>query len=305
MYKKYLIQLIKLTRAHIGIAVLPSFWLGSIFAIILGYEFDLILFIWGFFIIFLLYASASYINDFYDFSADKYNQQFGFSGGSGVLQKFPELKNITQYLALGMIILSLFLTTILVFTENLPFWSVGYIGVGAFFGWFYSAPPIRFSYRGMSEIPHFIAGIMNAGWGYILVTGTIDLNLLIFAIPLSLHLLNVILIFEIPDREADIHGKKKNIIVTYGRKNSYLLISSIFWIATIYYFILAITGWNSQYINFWVVAIPSLIPTVLAMYMYFEKPLEKDNATKFAIKTALSLFSFSILFLVYFIFLTL
>jgi 1,4-dihydroxy-2-naphthoate octaprenyltransferase len=300
----YLVQLIKLTRAHIGIAVLPSFFLGSIFAIILGYDFKFMIFLWGFLIIFLIYASASYINDFYDFSADKYNQQFGFSGGSGVLQKFPELKNIIQYLALIMVLLSLFLTTILTFTTYIPFWSVGFIGIGAFFSWFYSAPPIRFSYRGMSEIPHFIAGIMNTAWGYILVTGNIDLNLLIFAVPLSLHLLNVILIFEIPDREADIHGKKKNIIVTYGRKNSYLLITSIFLIATSYYFVLAITDWYSQYINFWLISYVSIIPAILAIFMYLKKPLEKDIATKFAIKTAISLFIFSIMFLIYFIYLT-
>lgn len=300
---QYLVQLIKLTRAHIGIAVLPSFWLGSIFAVILGYEFNLIIFLWGFLIILLIYASASYINDYYDFSADKYNQQFGFSGGSGVLQKFPELKNITEYLALGMIVLSLILTTILAFTTYIPFWSVEFIAIGAFFSWFYSAPPIRLSYRGMSEIPHFIAGIMNAGWGYILVTGTIDINLLIFAIPLSLHLLNVILIFEIPDREADIHGEKKNIIVTYGRKNGYFLITSIFWIATAYYIILALTGWYSQYINFWLLSIASMLPAIIAMYMLVKSPLEKNIATKYAIRTALSLFSFSILFLVYFIYL--
>ena len=252
-----------------------------------------------------MYASASYINDYYDYESDKHNIQFGFSGGSGVLQKYPELKEFTRIIAFIFILISIILTIILAVFTFIPLWSIVFVGIGAFFAWFYSAPPIRLSYKGVGELPHFIAGLMNTAWGYLLIAGTIDFILVIFAIPLSLHLLNVILIFEIPDREADIHGEKKNIIVTYGRKNSYLLISSIFWIATIYYFILAITGWNSQYINFWLVAIASMIPTVLAMYMYFEKPLEKDNATKFAIKTALSLFSFSILFLVYFIFLTL
>jgi 1,4-dihydroxy-2-naphthoate octaprenyltransferase len=155
----------------------------------------------------------------------------------------------------------------------------------------------------MSEIPHFIAGIMNTCWGYILVTGVIDLNILIFAIPLSLHLLNVILIFEIPDKEADIHGKKKNFIVTYGRKNAYLLIILIFWIATAYYVVLSLTGWYSEYINYWLLSFLSIIPAILATNMYLKRPLEKDIATKFAIKTALSLFSFSIIFLVYFIYL--
>jgi 1,4-dihydroxy-2-naphthoate octaprenyltransferase len=69
----------------------------------------------------------------------------------------------------------------------------------------------------MNEIPYFIAGLINAGCGYIFITGNIDLSLIIFAIPLSLRLLNVILLFEIPDGEVDIHGEKRNFIVTYRR----------------------------------------------------------------------------------------
>ena len=303
MLLTYIKQMMKLTRAHIGIAVLPSFWLGSLFALVIGYEFNLFIFLWGFFIIFLIYASASYINDYYDFEADRYNRQFGFSGGSGVLQKYPQLKLVTKWLAAGFIILSLILTGFLALTTFVPLWSIGFIGIGAFFSWFYSAPPIRFSYRGMSEFPHFIAGLMNAGWGYLLLTGTIDITLLIFAIPLSLHLLNVILIFEIPDKEADIHGGKKNFIVNRGRKRSFLFISIIFWISTIYFLILALTGWYADYINFWIITVISIFPSLVSTFTYFKKPLEQKLATIYAIRTALSLFTVSIIILAYFTYL--
>jgi 1,4-dihydroxy-2-naphthoate octaprenyltransferase len=301
MLLNYVKQMIKLTRAHIGIAVLPSFWLGSLFALVIGYEFNLLIFLWGFLIIFLIYASAAYINDYYDFDADKHNRQFGFSGGSGVLQKYPQLRKVTKYLAAGFIFISLILTAILALTTFIPVWSIGFIALGAFFSWFYSAPPIKFSYRGMSEFPHFIAGIMNTGWGYMLLTGNFDLTLLIFSIPLSLHLLNVILIFEIPDKEADIHGGKKNFIVNRGRQNSYFLISIIFWISTIYFVILALTKWYAEYINFWIIAAVSVFPTIVSTYTYLKKPLEQNIATKYAIRNALSLFTISIFFLGYFI----
>lgn len=303
MLLTYVKQMIKLTRAHIGIAVLPSFWLGSLFALVLGYDFNLLIFLWGFLIIFLIYASASYINDYYDYEADKHNRQFGFSGGSGVLQKYPNLKQITKWLALSFIFISLFLTTILAWMTFIPMWSVGFIGLGAFFSWFYSAPPIRFSYRGMSEFPHFIAGLMNTGWGYMLLTGTIDIPLIIFAIPLSMHLLNVILIFEIPDKEADIHGGKQNFIVKRGRKQSYFFISIIFWCSTVYFISLALSGWNAININFWFIGLISLLPSLFATYTYFRKPTEQKQATKFAIRTALSLFIFSGILLGYFLFL--
>ena len=48
MILNYIKQFIKLTRAHIGIAVLPSFWLGSLFAMVLGYEFNVFIFLIGF-----------------------------------------------------------------------------------------------------------------------------------------------------------------------------------------------------------------------------------------------------------------
>ena len=192
MYLTYILQLIKLTRAHIGIAVLPSFFLGTLFALILGYEFNPIIFLWGFIIIFLLYAAASYANDYYDFEADKHNQQFGFSGGSGVLQKYPQLKSLAKWGAITMLISSLVLTTILASITYIPFWSVGFIGIGVFFTWFYSAPPIKLVYRGFGEVPHFIAGMMNAAWGYILITGSLDPSILIFSIPLALYLFNII-----------------------------------------------------------------------------------------------------------------
>jgi 1,4-dihydroxy-2-naphthoate octaprenyltransferase len=292
---------VKLTRGHIGIAVLPSFWLGTLFALVLGYEFNAFTFIIGFFIIFFIYASAAYINDYYDFTADQYNRQFGFSGGSGVLQKYPELKEITKYLAFGFIFISFSLSIFLAWTTFIPWWSIGYIAIGGFFSWFYSAPPIRLSYRGIGEIPHFIAGLMNAGWGYLLVTGTIDINLIVFAIPLALHLLNVILIFEIPDREADVHGGKSNFIVNHGRKKSFLLISMIFWITTCYYIILANYIWYASIINFWFIAFLSCVPSIISTYTYFKNEFKHIQATKLAIQNALSLFTFSIFILVYFL----
>lgn len=301
IFLKYLIQMIKLTRAHIGIAVLPSFWLGSLFALVIGANFDFVVFLLGFLIIFLIYASAAYINDYYDFEADKYNRQFGFSGGSGVLLNYPELRKFAKVSALGLIFLSIGLTIVLSWTTYVPFWAVGYICVGAFFSWFYSAPPIKLSYRGFSELPHFLAGLMNAGWGYVLLTGTIDFNLVIFSIPLALHLLNVILIFEIPDREADIHGGKQNMIVKFGRQTSFLLICILFWIASFYVFILAGFGWLSQYINFWIIGILSLIPAMFSTYTLFIKPIKQTIATKYAISNAIALFATSIVILSYFL----
>ena len=299
----YIKQLIKLTRAHIGVAILPSFLLGYLFALAIGYEFNLFVFLIGFVIIFFLYASASYINDYYDYESDKHNIQFGFSGGSGVLQEYPELKESVRILAFVFILISIILTIILAVFSSIPLWSIAFVSIGAFFAWFYSAPPIRLSYKGCGELPHFIAGLMNTAWGYLLIAGTIDFILIIFAIPISLHLLNVILIFEIPDKEADINGGKRNFIVNHGRKHSFLLICIIFWITTLYFFVLSYLNWYSNFINFYFISVFSLIPSIISTIVYLKKPFEYSISTKSAIQTAISLFIFSIVIVFYFIYL--
>jgi 1,4-dihydroxy-2-naphthoate octaprenyltransferase len=297
--------MVKLTRAHLGIAVLPSFFLGSLFALIMGCQISVVIFIVGFIIIFLLYAAASYANDYYDFDADKYNRQFGFSGGSGVLQAYPELRNIAKWCAIGMLCATLILTALLAWTTYIPFWTIAYIVVGALITWFYSAPPLRLVYRGLGELPHFVAGVMNAGWGYILITGRLHFSILIFSIPLALYLLNIILIFEIPDREADIHGHKTNVIVRYGRHTGFLLIAIIFWLTTCYFFMLASIGWLHDRVNFYLIATVSVIPGLYAVFVFLKKPLDKDRATHYAIRMAFTIFGFSMFLLIYFLFLLL
>jgi 1,4-dihydroxy-2-naphthoate octaprenyltransferase len=220
----YLWQIIRLARMPIVLAVIPIFLIGVLFAIRSGASFSPINFLWGFGILFIIEIAAAFANDYYDYEADKHNRQFGFSGGSGVLLEYPELLPFAKWAAVTMFILSLLLTGLFIIAASLPLWAIAYIGVAVFFCWFYTAPPLRLVYRGLGEIPHLLAGIMFPGWGYLILTGTITPDLIIFAVPFGFLGLTVILNFEIPDMEADIHGGKRNLIVIKGRYFSFLLI---------------------------------------------------------------------------------
>jgi hypothetical protein len=68
---------------------------------------------------------------------------------------------------------------------------------------------------------------------------------------------------------------------------------------------LALLGWYAGYINFWLLTIISIIPSITSTYYYSKKNLEKQQATKNAIRIALSLFAFSIVALFYFFILNL
>jgi len=279
----------------IVLAVIPIFLIGVLFALRSGTSFSLVNFIWGFSILFIIEIAASFANDYYDYEADKNNRQFGFSGGSGVLLEYPELLPFAKWASVMMFILALILTGLFIVVASLPLWVIAYIGVAVFFCWFYTAPPLRLVYRGLGEIPHLLAGIMFPGWGYLILTRTITSDVLIFAVPFGFLGLTVILNFEIPDMEADIHGGKRNLVVMKGRYFSFITIFLLYLVTFLYFFILAVFGWFNDIINPWVITVLAFLPVSLSFIPLIKKSLQQDVATKYAIRNAIAGFLSSFL----------
>jgi 1,4-dihydroxy-2-naphthoate octaprenyltransferase len=296
-------QMVMLARLPIAIGVLPTFFLGSLFALITGNEFLWVNFLWGFLILFLIEIAAAYANDYFDYEGDKHNQQFGFSGGSGVLQKHPQLLPVAKWSAVFLFFISFVLTLLMVWHFSFPLWIVGYILTAILFCWFYTAPPIKLAYRGLGELPHMLAGIMFPGWGYIILTGTLDWSLLIFALPFGFSGLTVILNFEIPDREADLNAKKSNLIVIMGRRFTFKVIFGLYLLVSLYFFGLGLTGFLGEKINFYIIAVISLIPTFFSLLGAVKATREKESATRYTIRTAVSHFISVFLIMGYFLYL--
>lgn len=301
MQLHYLKQIFKLTRMSIVLAVLPIFFLGTLFALITGVEFSLTNFLWGFTILFLIEIGASFANDYFDYEADKYNKQFGFSGGSGVLLEYPELIPFAKWASITLMLTALILTIIFVWISSLPIWVIGYICIAIFFCWFYTAPPLKLVYRGFGELPHLLAGVMFPGWGYLILKGTIDVQLLLFALPFGLLGLTVILNFEIPDLEADVSGGKKNFVVLKGRSYSFFIIMLLYVLAAFYFFVLNIVGWNSDKFNFLIITFFLLIPIFTSLIAVIKKPQICEKATKYAILNAIAVFSATLFIAIYLI----
>jgi len=279
----------------IVLAVIPIFLIGTLFALRTGASFSLVNFFWGFSILFLIEIAASFANDYYDYEADKHNRQFGFSGGSGVLLEYPELLPVAKWASVMMFIFAILLTGLFIVFASLPLWVIAYIGVAVFFCWFYTAPPLRLVYRGLGEIPHLLAGIMFPGWGYLILTGTITSDLIIFAIPFGFLGLTVILNFEIPDMEADIHGGKRNLIVMKGRYFSFMTIFLLYLVTFLYFFILAVFGWFTDIINPWMITALAFFPLSISFISIIKKTVQQDVATKYAIRNAIAGFVSSFL----------
>jgi 1,4-dihydroxy-2-naphthoate polyprenyltransferase len=297
----YLWQMVKLARLPIVLAVIPTFLVGVLFAILQGTGFILSNFLWGFSILFIIEIAASFANDYFDYKADTYNKQLGFSGGSGVLPRYPELRLFAKWASIVLMILAIILTVLLTWYAAFPLWTIGYILIAVFFCWFYTAPPLKLVYRGLGELPHFLAAIMFPGWGYLLMTRTISLNLIIFAIPFGILGLTVILNFEIPDKEADIHGEKKNFIVRFGRAQSFLIINCLYFLAACLFVVYAFTDVLPLSINLWIPTLFFFIPFFISLPAALNSNPTKETATPYAIRNAIAGFTTVLLTALYFI----
>jgi 1,4-dihydroxy-2-naphthoate octaprenyltransferase len=279
------------------------FLLGSLFAVLLDAQFVLSKFIWGFLILFTANLATHYSNDYFDFEVDKYGTVTPFSGGSGILVKNPELKELSKKFAYLFICLSIIIGAAFTVYYSFPITFFLFVLLGNALVWFYSAPPIKLAYNKLGEIGNLINGFIMPGAGYFVMMGTIDLPFIIFSIPILFLQFMFSIGVEIPDLEGDKMGGKITWIVSKGREFGFKLIGISVVLATISFLIVPLTNLFPQIIDFRVLALISLIPLSLGLYAFWKRPVEKIQATKLAILNIGSLFAVWILMNCYFIYL--
>jgi 1,4-dihydroxy-2-naphthoate octaprenyltransferase len=155
-------------------------------------------------------------NDYFDREGDRHGTPTPFSGGSGVLQEEPGLAPTALALAICLSAFSLIGTALywIVFGPN-P-WFAGLIIAALLLGWAYSAPPLRFSAKGLGEVSTALAFVFLPGFGYAAAAGHLDAGFVPLALPLLLLGFSFILAVELPDLEADTAAGRRNFTVRYG-----------------------------------------------------------------------------------------
>jgi 1,4-dihydroxy-2-naphthoate octaprenyltransferase len=289
-------KILKLGRIYF---IIPGFLIylsGSLFSVLTGSDFEIKKFILGYFPLFLAQLSVSYSNDYYDTESDKKSKPTIFSGGSKVLIDNPELKYISKWIAISLIILSLILasTFTLIFKINYIFLII--IVLVNTIGWFYSAPPIKFSYRNLGELAIIIClGIALPVIGYIVLSNNISFSLFIFTVPFAIYSFVFALNVEIPDFEADRYANKKNLISNFGRKPGYFMILITSLIGTVYLFVISFVEIISKFIDYKIYGYFPLLPfmTILITLIYY------INIKKISAKLIMFNISSLLLFLVF------
>jgi len=184
--------------------------------------------IFGYSVFFFAHLSVSFSNDYRDRHSDRRAVRTFFSGGSGVLLEHRELEKTAFRIAL--ILLALSALAALAFTITYGYGAAFLIFAvsGGLLGWFYSAPPLKLSYRGLGEAATALAaGLIMPGMGYFVVSGQLDLWFGLLSVPLILYGLYFILTVEIPDYEADRAARKMNLVTRIGvKKASYVTLAA-------------------------------------------------------------------------------
>ena len=296
------LKIIKLGRFQFILGGFLFFCCGALFALLLDAKFNLNIVIFGYLALFLAHLSVSYSNDYFDLKVDSFGKPGQFSGGSGILLENPQLREFSKHFALILIFLSLLTATIITIYFQLSLSFLVLILLGNALGWFYSAPPLKLSYRGLSEFSTVLTGFIVPGIGYVILMGKLDVNFIFFVIPLMLYELYFILNVEIPDMEADKLGSKKTFVVSYGRSLSFILIVISALIITLYYAFLSVINLYSA-INLKIIVLISLIPLTIAVLSALNRPSDRKYAYKWVNYNLIGLSIFIILINVYFLYL--
>jgi 1,4-dihydroxy-2-naphthoate octaprenyltransferase len=294
-------KIIKLGRLQYLIGDFLLFTMGALLAISFNAEFVLGKFVLGYAILFTAHLSVHYSNDYFDANVDKHTSPTAISGGSGILVENPELKEFAKWFSIGIMSLSITLTAAFTVIFKYPITFFLFLLFGNMLAWFYTAPPIKLSYRRLGEVANIIAVVIFLGTGYFALQRTLDLPFFLFSIPIIFLNLIFIVSFQIPDMEGDKLGGKMTWIASKGREFGFKIIAISGLLATVSFFILPYTNLFPLIIDFRVLALISLISLCLGIIGILKRPVNRESATKIAIINVAALFIISILIDLYFI----
>jgi 1,4-dihydroxy-2-naphthoate octaprenyltransferase len=297
-------KLFRVARFQFLICGMALFAFGALWAVLLGAPVYLSRILLGYLVLLPAHLSVSYSNDYFDIDVDKYDKPTIFTGGSGVLVDNPGLRKPAKWIAITLILCSLALGIIYTLMYSFPIWFLGFVVLGNILGWFYSAPPIRLAYRGLGELSMAISiGLLIPGFGYLVTSGQINMDGLLFILPLTLYGLAFILNVEIPDMESDRLGNKRTWVARKGRGFGFTVIAVSFLFATLFFLCFPRLTSRSYPLEFHILGILSLLPLTAGCIGLLRRPAEKQHATQVVNGIMIAIAAFCFLVDGYFVYL--
>ncbi len=183
---------------------------------------------WGYFLLtmaggLLLHTGANVANDYYDHlsGTDEMNVEFvrPFTGGSRMIQEGLLTPRAVLSGALAALALAAVIGLYLTYVRGPIILLLGIIG--AFSGFFYTAPPVNLASRGIGEF--FIGlnfGVLLTVGSYYVQAGSLAWEPAVASIPVALLITAILYINEFQDAPADGAVGKAHLVVRLGRRRA-------------------------------------------------------------------------------------
>jgi 1,4-dihydroxy-2-naphthoate octaprenyltransferase len=291
-------KILRIIRVHIVAGGLLAFSLGALLAVVGGGNFDSARFVVGYFVVFLGDLSTHYSNDYFDVEVDRHVEQKKFFSGSNILVSNPNLRWLSRFVSVALLVSSNLLAIVLFLFLAAPIEFFVVILAACLVGWFYSAPPIRLISRGLGEVAvACVTGFAIPGLGYLAVRGQFDPLFFYFAAPFVMYGLMLSLSLGVPDVEVDRKGGKRTFAVRKGARTVFPLILALAVSATIVFFVYR---WlvTSAVLDLGAVALFSVAP-LIAAFVGFVGVFQKRSVNRFSALNVASLFVFNVLMIAY------
>ncbi|QTR50540.1 prenyltransferase [Candidatus Thiothrix anitrata] len=184
----------------------------------------------------LVHAGMNVLNDYYDEQngTDRRNTQrlFPFTGGSRFIQNGVLSAGETLVFGACLSAAAMLVGVGLAWHSGMELLWIG--AVGLLIGWGYSAPPLRLNSRGLGEPMIALSfGILTPLGAWFVQTGSLAWYPLLSSLPLSLLLMNILLINQFPDCEADAASGKHHWVVRFGVETAAKIYLSTVLLATL------------------------------------------------------------------------
>ena len=184
-----------------------------------------------------VHLGANLANDYFDYrtGCDSQNPEpTPFSGGSRVIQDglIPARTIITTSAVLLVAggLLGLYLNSLVEGNSVILLGVLGILG-----GFFYTALPVKLSYRGLGEAAVFFCfGPLLVAGAYVVQAGRLDAAAFAVSVPAGLLVLAILLVNEVLDEEWDRRGGKNTMVVALGRDRGYMFFLLTFVAAYVY-----------------------------------------------------------------------
>ncbi|MBF0425672.1 MAG: prenyltransferase [Magnetococcales bacterium] len=235
-------------------------------------------------------AGANVINDYYDHlngcDAGNIERVYPFTGGSRMIQNQVLTPRETWRLGFGLLLVATAMGVAL--TPVLGWHLLGFVAVGFFIAWAYSAPPLKLNSRGLGEICIALAfGIFLPMGADFVQRGEVSWLPVAAGFPYAMLVTNLLYINQFPDQKADATAGKRHWVVRLGSARARWIYLALVLIGHGALLLAILLGWLPRVCLVALLTLPLGLAAAREVLRYHDQPARLSRGIQWTILTAI------------------